>query len=181
MTEDYQIEQERIKLAINGDRAAFSELLKANYTMIYRVAFKWCGNASDAEDIAQDVCIKLGRSIKNFRNDSSFSSWVYRITLNTVRDMQRSKQSDQQKISAMALISEQNYNPDREGELTQNQLWDNVKMLPEKQRDAVLLVHAEGLNHKEAAEIMECSESTVSWHIHEAKKKLKSLFAESEG
>ena len=54
-------------------------------------------------------------------------------------------------------------------------LWAAVRMLPDKQRDAVLLVYGEGLNHAAAAEVMAISETTVSWHIHEAKKRLKTL------
>jgi RNA polymerase sigma-70 factor (ECF subfamily) len=54
-------------------------------------------------------------------------------------------------------------------------LWETVRMLPDKQRDAVLLVYGEGLNHAAAAEVMAISEATVSWHIHEAKKRLKML------
>ncbi|TIO87361.1 MAG: sigma-70 family RNA polymerase sigma factor, partial [Mesorhizobium sp.] len=54
-------------------------------------------------------------------------------------------------------------------------LWAAVRMLPDKQRDAVLLVYGEGLSHAAAAEVMAISEATVSWHIHEAKKRLKLL------
>ncbi|TIV62984.1 MAG: RNA polymerase subunit sigma-70, partial [Mesorhizobium sp.] len=54
-------------------------------------------------------------------------------------------------------------------------LWTAVRLLPDKQRDAVLLVYGEGLNHAAAAEVMAISETTVSWHIHEAKKRLKLL------
>ena len=179
MSEKGQIEQELIEKAVAGDRRAFGAVVRGHYDMIYRVAFKWCGNEMDAEDIAQDVCVKLGQAIRGFKGDSAFSSWLYRITLNAVRDFQRAKASNLKKIGAMALVSEDSYEADQESELTATQLWGQVKELPEKQRDAVLLVHAEGLSHKEAAEIIGCSESTVSWHIHEAKKTLKSLLEET--
>jgi RNA polymerase sigma-70 factor (ECF subfamily) len=52
-------------------------------------------------------------------------------------------------------------------------LWAAVAELPEKQRDAVFLIYSEGRNHAEAASILNCAESTVSWHVHEAKKRLK--------
>ncbi len=172
-------EQHLIGLAIDGDQTAFEELIRRYYHIIYRIAYKWCGNQVDAEDVTQDVCIRIGQALKGFKNDASFSTWLYRITLNRVRDLQRSYHSEQKKVEAMSLISEPHFEPDCETEMTQNQLWEEVKKLPDKQRDAVLLVHSEGLNHKEAAMIMECSESTVSWHIHEAKKRLKSLFVET--
>ena len=54
-----------------------------------------------------------------------------------------------------------------------NELWDEVRRLPDQQRDAVLLVYGEDLSHAEAAEIMKCTEKTVSWHLHEARRRLK--------
>mgnify|MGYP003526529980 FL=1 len=60
-------------------------------------------------------------------------------------------------------------------------LWEAVRQLSEKQRDAVLLVHGEGLGHGAAAAVMGCSESTVSWHIHEARKRLKKMLVAGQG
>ena len=67
------------------------------------------------------------------------------------------------------------FRPDREAEMTYAQLWQRVHELPEKQRDAVLLVYGEELSHAQAAKVMGCAESTVSSHIHEAKRQLKGL------
>jgi RNA polymerase sigma-70 factor (ECF subfamily) len=76
-----------------------------------------------------------------------------------------------------ALISgEAPEEPDRQAE----SLWAAVRKLPDKQRDAVLLVYGEGLSHATAAEAMAISETTVSWHIHEAKKRLKVLMRSAE-
>jgi RNA polymerase sigma-70 factor (ECF subfamily) len=58
-------------------------------------------------------------------------------------------------------------------------LWCAVRRLPPKQRDAVTLVYGEGLPHAEAAEAMACTEATVSWHVHEARKRLKAMMAEA--
>lgn len=175
MAEEEQEEQRLIERAVSGDRAAFGALVGIFYPRIFRIAYKWCGNKMDAEDIAQDVCIKLGSAIRKFEGNASFSSWVYRITLNTVRDLQRSNKSHENKVSAMALVSEEVFAADQESELTRSQVWQRVTQLPDKQREAVFLIHSEGLSHKEASDVMECSESTVSWYIHEAKKQLKSL------
>ncbi len=164
-----------VERAVSGDAAAFAELVRTQYSLIYRIAYKWSGNAQDAEDIAQDVCIKLGKSLQSFAGQSAFSSWLYRITLNTVHDFQRSRARHQVKHSALALVCEEQYEPDQDKHLLNDEIWAQVSLLPEKQCDAVLLVYAEELSHKEAAQIMGCSESTVSWHIHEAKKGLKTL------
>jgi RNA polymerase sigma-70 factor (ECF subfamily) len=164
-----------IERAKRGDSEAFSRLVERYYSTMFRVAYKWCGDQSDAEDIAQDVCVKLGHAIRGFKGTSAFSSWLYRVTLNAVHDHQRARQRQTQNIAAMALVVETEHVPDMETEMTQDQLWTKVRDLPAKQRDAVMLIFGEDMSHREAADIMDCAESTVSWHIHEAKKRLKGM------
>ncbi len=170
---DDQSDQWLIERAVGGDSAAFARLIDDYYELIYRVAYKWCANQADAEDVTHDVCVKLGHSMRSFKGTSSFASWLYRVTLNAVRDLHRARNRQLHHASALALISDSEYRPDPEGDLTKGQLWSAVDALPEKYRDAVLLVYSEGLSHSEAAEIIGCAEKTVSWHIHEAKKQLK--------
>lgn len=162
--------------AAGGDRAAFSALLERHYDFIHRVAYRWCGNAEDAEDITQDVCIKLGSAIAGFKGRSAFTSWLYRITLNAVRDHHRRQSRRSRKLAAMSLVADVGHVPLPEHELSLRQLWQAVQTLPNRQRDAVLLVFGEELSHREAGEIMGCKEATVSWHLGEAKKKLKQDF-----
>ena len=161
--------------AQNGDAEAFGELIGDHYDLIHRTAWKWCGNRDDAEDIAQDVCVKLGRAIAGFDGRSAFSSWVYRITLNAVRDMQRAGKRRGKYADAYAEISPEDQPAEQEEAATSSQLWAAVRALPEKQRDAVLLVYAEELSHAAAAEIMGIREATVSFHVHEARKTLRGL------
>jgi RNA polymerase sigma factor (sigma-70 family) len=161
--------------AQNGDAEAFGELIEDHYDLIHRTAWKWCGNRTDAEDIAQDVCVKLGSAIAGFDGRSAFSSWVYRITLNAVRDMQRAGGRRARYAEAYAHVSPEDAPAEQEEAATSSQLWAAVRTLPEKQRDAVLLVYAEELSHAAAADIMGCKEATVSWHIFEARKTLRGL------
>lgn len=161
--------------AQNGDAEAFGDLIEDHYDLIYRTAWKWCGNRSDAEDIAQDVCVKLGTVITGFDFRSAFSSWVYRITLNAVRDMQRAGKRRGQHADAYAEVSPEDQPADQEEAATSRELWAAVRELPEKQRDAVLLVYAEELSHAAAADIMGIKEATVSFHVHEARKTLRGL------
>jgi len=161
--------------AQNGDSLAFGELIENHYDLIHRTAWKWCGNRTDAEDIAQDVCVKLGAAIAGFDGRSAFSSWVYRITLNAVRDLQRAGQRRGRHADAYAEVTPDMHPAEQEAAATSTQLWAAVRRLPEKQRDAVLLVYAEELSHAEAAEIMGIKEATVSFHVHEARKTLRGL------
>ena len=158
-----------------GDRLAFAQLLEDHYDFIFRTACKWSGRKSDAEDIAQEVCIKLATAIQSFDGRSAFSSWLYRVTVNMVRDLQRSSSRRSKNIDAFSLVHPEDDPGNQEESTTAKELWRAVSELPEKQREAIMLVYAEDMNHADAAEIMGCKEATVSWHIHEAKKTLRGL------
>lgn len=164
-----------IAKAIGGDRRAFAQLVERHYDFIFRTACKWCGKVSDAEDVAQDVCVKLPGILGSFDGRSAFSSWLYRVTLNAVRDMQRARSRRGRNADRYAEVAPDEYLPDQEDSAAAKQLWNAVRRLPEQQRDAVLLIYAEGMSHAEAGVIMGCKEATVSWHVHAAKKTLRGL------
>ncbi len=168
-------DEELAKLAIAGDRAAFANLLDRHYMLIYKIAYKWCGHQSDAEDVAQDVCLKLVNAIKTFDARSKFTSWLYRVTLNVVRDKQRSTKRRNNRHAALLEVDGGDTPPSQEEIIITNELWQSVRQLPQKQCDAVMLVYAQELNHAEAANIMDVKESTISWYVMEAKKSLKGL------
>lgn len=115
--------------AQHGDAEAFGESIKAHYDLIHRTAWKWCDNRSDAEDIAQDVCVKLGGAIAGFDGRSAFASWVYRITINAMRDLQRA--SGRRGRNADAEITPNTQPADQEAAATSRQLWAAVRALPE--------------------------------------------------
>lgn len=168
-------DEDLVAQAKAGDREAFAELVERHYDFIFRTACKWSGKRSDAEDVAQDVCIKLASALSSFDGRSAFSSWLYKVTLNAVRDMQRASSRRGRQVDRLAEVHPEDAPPEQEEAATVKELWAAVRSLPEKQRDAVLLVYAEDLNHAQAGEIMGCRETTVSWHIHEAKKTLRGL------
>ena len=166
---------ELVGRAKDGDRRAFGQLVERHYDFVYRAAYRWCGRKADAEDIAQEVCVRLGRAIRDYRGGGAFTTWLYTMTLNATRDLMRKSACETAKTEAYgthALIAgDMLPEPDDPADA----LWAAVRRLPDKQRDAVLLVYSEGLSHAAAAEVMAISETTVSWHIHEAKKRLKAL------
>lgn len=164
-----------IAKALGGDRRAFGQLVERHYDFIFRTACKWCGKVSDAEDVAQDVCVKLAGILRSFDGRSAFTSWLYRVTLNAVRDMQRARSRRGRNVDRYAEVAPDEYLPDQEDSAAAKELWNAVRRLPDQQRDAVLLIYAEGMSHAEAGVIMGCKEATVSWHVHEAKKTLRGL------
>ena len=78
-----------ITRAAGGDPAAFQALVERHRSMVYRVAYQFAGNHHDAEDIAQEVFIKVYRSLDKFRQDAQLSSWMYRIVMNACIDHRR--------------------------------------------------------------------------------------------
>ncbi len=162
------------RAAAAGDRVAFAELIARHYDRIYRFAFRWVGSQTEAEDVAQDVTVKLATAVRGFRGEAAFTTWLYRIVFTTATDRLRA----QQRIvpfapseMTMLLDDRVTFAPDTADDAAE--LWAAVRALPEKQRDAVLLVYGDELSHAEAARIMGVSEATVSWHVHEARKRLK--------
>jgi RNA polymerase sigma-70 factor (ECF subfamily) len=161
--------------AKGGDREAFGTLVERHYAFVHRVAYRWCGRKADAEDIAQEVCARLGRAIRGYRDGGAFTTWLYAITLNAARDHARKCARETAGTAAFGVHVRVMGESAGEAEDPVEALWAAVRQLPDKQREAVTLVYGEGVSHAVAAGAMGISETTVSWHIHEAKKRLKVL------
>ncbi|MEZ5811148.1 MAG: RNA polymerase sigma factor [Rhizobiaceae bacterium] len=163
--------------AAAGDRTAFAVLVERHYDFVFRVAFRWCGDRADAEDVAQEVCVRLTRALTNFKGESRFTTWLYALTINAARDLMRREKRAANRAEAWgehnALFGEMA--EDDADEERASAVWRLVGELSDKQRDAVLLVYGEGLSHADASDVMGCAEATVSWHVHEAKKRLRQL------
>ena len=165
---------ELINLALSGNRAAFDTLIERYYDMMYCLAYKWCGSKEDAEDITHNAFIKVATHLPKFKQDSSFKTWLYRVVVNTANDWHRKKK--RRYLFLKTIDSEQIIHTPQDDLKTQ-ELLRLINKLPEGERDAILLVSAIGLSHKEASEILGCKESTVSWRIHEARKKLSGMMS----
>jgi RNA polymerase sigma-70 factor, ECF subfamily len=161
--------------AAEGDRAAFAALVERHYGFVYRVAYRWCGRRADAEDIAQEVCVRLGRSIRSLRAYDAFATWLYALTLNAARDIARKQVRERAKAEAFHAHALSADVPEPSAEDKAEALWAAVRQLPDRQREAVLLVYGEGMSHAAASDVLGSAEATVSWHIHEAKKRLRRM------
>lgn len=162
-------------LAAKGDGDAFQALLERHYDRVFRIALRFFGNREDAEDVAQDVCMSLPSKLKSFRGDAAFTTWLYRVVVNRVRDVQRKQitsdriQSDYGEVEELRRSEALDTAKDME--------WLNEAMnhLSNDLRETVVLVVGEGLSHAEAGEIIGIKESTVSWRMHELKKQLREI------
>jgi RNA polymerase sigma-70 factor (ECF subfamily) len=161
--------------AKNGDAAAFRLLLERHYAMIYRLAYRFLGTSADAEDAAQGICLGLAGKIAGFKGESRFSTWLYRVVVNACRDERRKMVSrDRYQAAYMALAAHEAADW-ADGESRKAWLSDALGRLDDPLRETALLVVGEELSHAEAAAILGIAEATVSWRMHEVKKRLKSM------
>lgn len=179
-------DKEIIQRAQQGDRAAFSEVVDNCYDTLFRFAMKYTAQRADAEDITHQACIKLGQSIHTYRFEAKFSSWLYQLVLNCARDwhrkqqpelrrgMQRNKLDIEELEQLGATINEDRIaeNPKPENLIQLRQILEQVSSYGGEFLDTLVLVVGEGMSHAEAASLLDVKESTVSWRIHEIRKRL---------
>ncbi len=172
-----------IRAAQAGDADAFEALLEAHYDTLYRFAYKWSGNPADAEDITQQACIKLARALSSYRFESAFTSWLYRVVVNCAKDWARAQgrhvgEEFDAAVEQAAVERGAGSSHDVEHRAFLWELLKKLDDLPEGIKETLLLVHAEGLTHGEAAAVLEVKESTVSWRLHEFRKRYRLALAE---
>jgi RNA polymerase sigma-70 factor (ECF subfamily) len=166
-----EVTPDLIEKAASGDRNAFSRLVEHEYDFVFKVAWKWTRNRTDAEDVAQEVCLRLAQSISKFKGSGRFRTWLYALVLNVVRDTARKATREKRRVEEWS----RGMAPANDDEDDTDGLWLAVQSLPDKQKDAVLLVYGEGMSHSQASEVLGVAEATISWHLHEARKRLKQI------
>lgn len=156
-----------------GDRAAFARLLEEHYDMIYRVAYRFTGSRDAAEDAAQEVCFALVDKLKKFRGDSSFTTWLYRVVINTCHDL-RKKSGNRESLDRRYLELDGMLRAEHAENTRQvSWLYRAIAALKPPLPETAMLVLAEDLSHAEAGRILGVAESTISWRMHEVRKQLK--------
>ncbi|MEQ9111642.1 MAG: RNA polymerase sigma factor [Rhodospirillaceae bacterium] len=158
-----------INSAIAGNRNAFTVLFDQHYELIYRIAFQMVRTQSDAEDIAQDTCIKMARKLHTYKFEANFTTWLYRLTQNTAKDWLRKAYRKHERPLPEGFDMAANM-PSPERQAAARETLGLIDQLPRKIKAAVLLVFRDGLSHREAADTLGCAETTVSWRIHQARK-----------
>lgn len=154
----------------NGDHAAFASLIQFHQRMIHAVTFRMTGSMADAEDLAQETFIQAFQKLGTFRGESAFSSWLYRIAMNLCLNW-RKREIRRGQVHESWEPPENSEK--RSDDALSQQVQEALMKLHPKQRAAVVLTIYEGKNHAEAGKILDCSETTVSWRVFSAKKKLK--------
>ena len=165
--------------AARDDRRAFEALIARHYERIHALAWRFTGGPPDSEDLTHDVCVALGRKIRSFRGEAQFTTWLYRVVLNAARDGMRREKTRANATATFAEVDDLRRGADVERAERANWLRAAIAELKPDLRETAVLVLDEGLNHAEAAEIMDVAESTISWRLMEIRKALRNV-AEAE-
>jgi len=176
-----------ISRAAGGDPSAFQALVERHRSMVYRVAYQFAGNHHDAEDIAQEVFIKVYRSLDRFRQDSQLSSWMYRIVMNACIDHRRrhapagAAPFGEEAEQKMLNTPEARPGPEDcayAGELGQV-LESEIGRLPKGQRIVFVMRHHQGMKLCEIAVALGLAEGTVKRQLHAAVHRLRQALSQA--
>lgn len=171
-----------VVLAVKGDEKAYSELTQKYQKPLYFHVRKMIRKPDFAEDLVQDIFLKAFKSLKNYKNDYAFSTWLYRIATNHTIDYLRKKKLETLSINAddsddthaaIQLADEDNFTDEpmikRE---RKNKVREAIDQLPEKYREVILKRHIEEKSYQEISEEMDIPLGTVKAHIFRARELL---------
>ena len=171
-----------ISRARGGDREAFGALVEQYRDNVYRLAYRMCGNAYDADEAAQEAFVAAWRALPNFRGDAKFSTWLYRLTTNAAIDvMRREKRHQTVGDGEMIDLADDADSPQETVERTEQQeaVQEALATLSEEYREVLLLRYMEELDYAEIAEVLQLPSGTVKSRINRAKAALKAALLKS--
>lgn len=183
-------ELELVSAAQSGDQDAFALLVDANQAKIYNLAYRMTGNPEDAADLTQEAFLNAWRGLARFGSQSSFSTWLYRLTSNVCIDFLR-RRSRRESISMtveepggesrQAELSDERWSPERELERLEDRqaLEHGLAALSPSHRQVLLLREMEGLSYAEIAQCLDLEVGTVKSRIARARLALRDLLKRS--
>jgi RNA polymerase sigma-70 factor, ECF subfamily len=157
-----------------GEVAAYDGLVSRHMRSAFSVAFRLLGQREDAEDLVQDAFMVALEKIETFREGHRFAPWFFRILVNRGLNARKAR-SLRQTDALPAEVSSGGPSPHTEAERSElrDQLTAALATLPERQQTIVKLFELEGFTSPEIAEILELSDGTVRWHLHQARQTLR--------
>jgi len=172
---------------VDSSNASFNDIVNSNKSRVFNTAISFLQNREDAEDITQDVFIEVYHSLEKFKQQSSISTWIYRITVNKSLDFLRKKNRRKEygfirnlfyKESGEINLDKGHF--DHPGVLLEKKenariLFAAIELLSENQKTAFILFHVEELSQKEIAEVMGTSPKAVESLIQRAKATLREI------
>jgi RNA polymerase sigma-70 factor, ECF subfamily len=180
---------ETIRLAQQGDAAAFEQLYRQHHRRVYALCLRMLGDSVEAEDLTQEAFLQLFRKIHTFRGESAFSSWLHRLTANIVLMRFRKKRPVTLSLDEITRTDDNQGSPRHEiggpdlrltGVFDRFNLQKAVDELPDGYKAMFLLHDVHGYEHKEIAEMLGCSIGNSKSQLHKARKRLRELLRGAE-
>ncbi|MGH9689358.1 MAG: RNA polymerase sigma factor [Candidatus Acidiferrales bacterium] len=181
-------EPELIRLAQQGDAAAFEALYQMHNRRVYSLCLRMVGNTAEAEDLTQEAFLQLFRKVATFRGESAFSTWLHRLAVNVVLMKLRKKSGKETSLEQVTDPDEESGTPRRDfgtldvrlsGSLDRVNLQRAVEQLPPGYKSVFVLHDVQGFEHNEIAEIMGCSIGNSKSQLHKARMRLRDLLHET--
>ncbi|MEW5900912.1 MAG: RNA polymerase sigma factor [Acidobacteriota bacterium] len=178
-------EQELVDRLYRGEKAAFRELVEAHKKKVYFLALDMVGQHADAEDVSQEVFLKVFRSFRTFKRGSKLSSWLYRVTYNACLDHLRRKSMAPRPVEDVTLELLQEGSASlpapsskdpmmrTEKELLRQQVERALQVVSAQERAVFTLRHYEGLPLNDIAQALDLSVGSVKSYLHRAVKKIQ--------
>jgi RNA polymerase sigma-70 factor (ECF subfamily) len=175
---------EAVRLAQQGDAAAFETIYQLHSRRVYALCMRMLGDPVEAEDLAQEAFMQVFRKIQTFRGESAFSSWLHRLTANVVLMSFRKKKPMTTSLDEMTRPDEEHEMPKHEisckdlrlaGTFDRMALQTALAELPEGYRLMFMLHDVHGYEHNEIATLRGCSIGNSKSQLHKARKRLREL------
>lgn len=171
LKKDYEL----VKQAISGDQCAFAELLNRYKNLVYSVVLRMVNNTEEANDLAQEIFIKLYRNLDKYQPEYKFSTWLIRISTNHVIDYRRKRKQETVSMEEMSYQLTSDSSPEKEylQKEKRKSLEYAIQALPDLYKVPIVLYHQQGLRYQEIAEIIGEPLSKVKNRIFRGRKMLK--------
>jgi RNA polymerase sigma-70 factor (ECF subfamily) len=166
-----------ILAAQRGEREAFDLLVERHQRDVYRLCYRYVNNHEDANDMAQEVFIKAYKAIGRFRGDSSFTTWLYRIAVNTCLNFRAARRAVQEELPETLPDLRPGAGVRMEQAEREKEVRQAVSRLPDKQRATLILKVYHELTHEEVAGILGSSDGTVKANLFHALGNLRKMLA----
>lgn len=170
-----QEHSELIQAILAGDKNRFAEIVDQHKNLVYSILLRMTDDHDEANDLAQEVFVKIFRQLKQFKGKSKLSTWIYKIAYFHGLSYLRKRKRWFTDVNKIDVQSEDNVDEEIALDELKGHVSDCIRNLRPLERTTITLFYLEEMNVKEVAEIMNITESYVKVTVHRAKKSLKEM------